>query len=78
MSSSSSGTSSSWDTTGGMTVDEEFDADTASAVESWQDAIGVPETGAVEPGDAGVPAGPRRVGQLAVTVGSRYSRGWRC
>ena len=60
---------------GGMTVDEEFDADTASAVESWQDAIGVPETGAVEPGDAVFLPGPRRVGQLAVSVGVAAAAG---
>ena len=60
---------------GGMTVDEEFDADTASAVESWQDAIGVPETGAVEPGDAVFLPGPRRVGQLAVSVGAQLQPG---
>ena len=52
---------------GGMTVDEEFDADTADAVESWQDAIGVPETGTVEPGDVVFLPGPRRVGQLAAS-----------
>jgi hypothetical protein len=60
---------------GGMTVDEEFDADTAGAVESWQDAIGVPETGAVEPGDAVFLPGPRRVGQLAVPVGAQLQPG---
>ena len=60
---------------GGMTVDEEFDADTASAVESWQEAIGVPETGAVEPGDAVFLPGPRRVGQLAVAVGAQLQPG---
>ena len=47
-----------------MTVDEEFDTDTAAAVESWQDALGVTETGAVEAGDAVFLPGPRRIGQL--------------
>ena len=60
---------------GGMTVDEEFDADTASAVESWQDAIGVPDTGAVEPRHAVFLPGPRRVGQLAVSVGAQLQPG---
>ena len=60
---------------GGMTVDETFDADTARAVESWQDALGVAETGAVEPGDAVFLPGPRRIGQLAVSVGSQLQPG---
>ena len=48
-----------------MTVDETFDADTAGRRRSWQDAIGVPETGAVGAGDAVFLPGPRRIGRLA-------------
>jgi peptidoglycan hydrolase-like protein with peptidoglycan-binding domain len=59
----------------GMTIDETFDADTAQAVKSWQVALGVTETGAVEPGDAVFLPGPRRIGQLAVAVGSQLQPG---
>jgi peptidoglycan hydrolase-like protein with peptidoglycan-binding domain len=59
----------------GMTVDDEFDADTAAAVRSWQDALGVPETGAVEPGDAVFLPGPRRIGQLETSVGAQMQPG---
>jgi peptidoglycan hydrolase-like protein with peptidoglycan-binding domain len=55
----------------GMTIDEKFDADTAAAVRSWQDALGIPETGAVEPGDAVFLPGPRRVGQLETSLGAQ-------
>jgi len=60
---------------GGMTVDEEFDDETARAVKSWQDALGVAETGAVEPGDAVFLPGPRRVGQFGVAVGAQLQPG---
>ena len=59
----------------GMTVDETFDADTAAAVRSWQDALGLPETGAVEPDDAVFLPGPRRIGQLETTVGAQVQPG---
>ena len=60
---------------GGMTVDAAFDNDTARAVRSWQDALDVVETGAVEPGDAVFLPGPRRIGQLAVAVGAQLQPG---
>ena len=60
---------------GGMTVDEEFDADTRAAVKEWQDALGVPETGAVEPGDAVFLPGPRRIGQVTAAVGAQVQPG---
>jgi len=59
----------------GMTVDETFDADTAAAVRSWQEALGLPETGAVQPGDAVFLPGPRRIGQLETTVGAQVQPG---
>ena len=59
----------------GMRIDETFDADTTRAVKSWQDALGILETGAVEMGDAVFLPGPRRVGQLAVSVGSQLQPG---
>ena len=59
----------------GMTIDEEFDADTGAAVKSWQEALGVAETGAVEPGDAVFLPGPRRIGQLETAVGAQLQPG---
>jgi peptidoglycan hydrolase-like protein with peptidoglycan-binding domain len=59
----------------GMTIDETFDADTAAAIRSWQDALGMPETGAVEPGDAVFLPGPRRIGQLETSVGAQLQPG---
>jgi hypothetical protein len=58
-----------------MTIDDTFDTDTAAAVRSWQDALDMKETGAVEPGDAVFLPGPRRIGQLATTVGSALQPG---
>ena len=59
----------------GMTIDEAFDADTAAAVRSWQDALGVPETGAVAPGDAVFLPGPRRIGQVEASLGAQLQPG---
>ena len=59
----------------GMTVDETFDADTSRAVKSWQDALGVAETGAVELGEVAFFPGPRRVGQLPTSLGSQVGPG---
>ena len=59
----------------GMTVDETFDADTAAAVRSWQDALGLPETGAIETGDAVFLPGPRRIGQHETAVGAQVQPG---
>src|SRR5207249_1237643 len=53
-----------------MTVDDHFDADTAAAVRDWQKAIGVPETGAVAPGEAVFLPGARRIGTISATVGA--------
>ena len=39
----------------GMDVDDDFDSDTAAAVRDWQEAIGVAETRAVEPGRGRLP-----------------------
>lgn len=44
----------------GLVVDGVFDADTTAAVERWQESLGLEPTGAVEPGDAVVTAGPVR------------------
>jgi peptidoglycan hydrolase-like protein with peptidoglycan-binding domain len=58
-----------------MTLDGTFDADTAAAVRSWQEALGVLETGRVDPGDAVFLPGPRRVGQVVTSVGARVQPG---
>jgi peptidoglycan hydrolase-like protein with peptidoglycan-binding domain len=58
-----------------MTVDDHFDADTAAAVRDWQEAIGVPETGAVEPGQAVFLPGARRVGTISASVGGALQPG---
>ena len=60
---------------GGMTIDETFDADTAAAVRSWQDALDLPKTGAIEVGDAVFLPGPRRIGQLETSVGAQLQPG---
>ena len=58
-----------------MEVDDHFDADTAAAVKDWQDAIGVPETGSVEPGQAVFLPGPRRIGTIAAALGGSVQPG---
>lgn len=58
-----------------MDVDDHFDADTAAAVRAWQDAIGVPETGAVEVGDAVFLPAARRIGAIAVAPGASLQPG---
>ena len=45
----------------GFTVDDRYTAATAGAVRNWQRDLGRDRTGAVQPGDAVVAAGPRRV-----------------
>src|SRR5262249_18291101 len=47
---------------GALAVDEHWDARTTAAVEAWQRALGVTDTGQVESGDVVVDAGPLRVG----------------
>ncbi|HEX4980284.1 MAG TPA: peptidoglycan-binding domain-containing protein [Ilumatobacteraceae bacterium] len=52
-----------------MVVDEEFDADTATAIKAWQEAQGVDETGAVELSDVVFAGGELRVASHTATVG---------
>jgi peptidoglycan hydrolase-like protein with peptidoglycan-binding domain len=59
----------------GMDVDDDFDSDTAAAVRDWQEAIGVAETGAVEPGQAVFLPGARRVQSLETEVGALVQPG---
>jgi peptidoglycan hydrolase-like protein with peptidoglycan-binding domain len=52
-----------------ITVDEVFTSATTAAVKRWQDAVGLAETGIVQPGDAVVRPGPVRVSQPIGVVG---------
>lgn len=54
----------------GFDVDGEFTWATREAVEDWQDDLGVPVTGKVEPGDVVIADGPLRVNELKTTLGS--------
>ena len=53
----------------GMVVDEEFDADTTTAVRAWQEAQEVDETGSVSPADVVFAPGERRVSAHLGSVG---------
>ncbi|TMR03718.1 efflux RND transporter periplasmic adaptor subunit [Actinomadura soli] len=55
----------------GFTVDESYGAATAAAVKHWQDALGVAETGRVEPGSAVIAPGRIRVAERKADVGDR-------
>ncbi|GAA1420906.1 efflux RND transporter periplasmic adaptor subunit [Catellatospora coxensis] len=59
----------------GFTVDREFTAATASAVRQWQEDLGLPETGVVEPGRVVFAAGQARVDALSATVGDLVQPG---
>ncbi|MEV0898871.1 peptidoglycan-binding domain-containing protein [Actinoplanes sp. NPDC049802] len=57
----------------GFTVDTEFTASTAAAVRDWQQALGRARTGRVEPGDAVVSSGARRVAEVVTETGAPAS-----
>ncbi len=52
-----------------MVVDEEFDADTTTAIRAWQEAVGVDETGVVGRSDVVFAGGEIRVASHAASVG---------
>jgi peptidoglycan hydrolase-like protein with peptidoglycan-binding domain len=52
-----------------VTVDDHFTGATRAAVERWQEAVGLPETGTMRPGDAVWQPGAVRVGTLKAAVG---------
>jgi peptidoglycan hydrolase-like protein with peptidoglycan-binding domain len=52
-----------------ITVDDHFTSATRAAVKRWQEAVGLPETGAMQPGDAVWQPGAVRVGDLKAGVG---------
>ncbi|GAB2969558.1 peptidoglycan-binding protein [Saccharothrix stipae] len=56
---------------GGFTADESYTAGTATAVRAWQQALGVPETGVVQPTDVVVAGGEVRVAELKAQPGGR-------
>ena len=53
----------------GFTVDRKYTASTAAAVKDWQQDVGVPKTGSVEPGRVLYAAGPARVDSHKAAVG---------
>lgn len=59
----------------GFTVDREFTASTASAVRRWQEDLGLPETGVVDPGRVVFAAGQVRVDALSAAVGDLVQPG---
>jgi peptidoglycan hydrolase-like protein with peptidoglycan-binding domain len=59
----------------GFTVDDKFSAGTAAAVRTWQTSLGLPATGAVEPGQVVYTPGPVRVAAQITRVGAPAGRG---
>ncbi|KPI05701.1 Peptidoglycan-binding domain 1 protein [Actinobacteria bacterium OK074] len=57
----------------GFTVDNAYTSGTAAAVKKWQDDLNREETGTVEPGDAVVAAGARRVADVKTFPGAAPS-----
>lgn len=55
----------------GFTVDDTYTAATAQATRSWQADLGLPKTGAVEPGQAVVTPGAVRIAEHTARVGDR-------
>jgi multidrug efflux pump subunit AcrA (membrane-fusion protein) len=49
--------------------DQEFAASTASAIEDWQESLGLEETGAIEPGRIVFAPGPLRVAARKASIG---------
>jgi peptidoglycan hydrolase-like protein with peptidoglycan-binding domain len=52
-----------------ITVDDHFSSATRAAVQRWQEAVGLEETGTFRPGDAVWQPGPVRVAELKAAVG---------
>ncbi|HEY7201994.1 MAG TPA: peptidoglycan-binding protein, partial [Candidatus Dormibacteraeota bacterium] len=59
----------------GLTADGSFTSADAAAVRRWQAALGVAQTGMVDPGEAVVLAGPLRVAQVKVVAGASAQAG---
>jgi peptidoglycan hydrolase-like protein with peptidoglycan-binding domain len=58
-----------------MTIDEHFDWATRAAVERWQRALHVDDTGVVSPSDVVFEPGPRRVTKVMPQLGTRAAPG---
>jgi hypothetical protein len=54
-----------------LTVDQEWTSATTEALEDWQDALGVEETGRLGPGDVAVQPGPIRVASHVGELGGQ-------
>jgi peptidoglycan hydrolase-like protein with peptidoglycan-binding domain len=52
-----------------LTSGDEFTAATAGAIEEWQASLGLPQTGAVSPGDVVIEPGAIRIGEVSATLG---------
>jgi peptidoglycan hydrolase-like protein with peptidoglycan-binding domain len=59
----------------GFTVDDEYTSATADAVRDWQEDLGLPETGRVEPGRIAYAAGEVRVDAHGAAVGDLVQPG---
>ncbi|MEH0985973.1 peptidoglycan-binding protein [Micromonospora sp. CPCC 205556] len=59
----------------GFTVDDEYTGDTADAVRDWQEDLGLPETGRVDPGRIRYADGPVRVAAHQAEVGDAVQPG---
>jgi hypothetical protein len=59
----------------GFTVDATYDPATAAAVRAWQAKLGLPQSGAVEPGQVVFTAGPVRIAEHSARVGDTIGRG---
>ncbi|HEY4025423.1 MAG TPA: peptidoglycan-binding domain-containing protein [Candidatus Dormibacteraeota bacterium] len=59
----------------GLSADGTFSQADAAAVKRWQAALGVSQTGVVNPGEAVVLPGPLRVAQVKVTTGASAQTG---
>jgi peptidoglycan hydrolase-like protein with peptidoglycan-binding domain len=57
-----------------LTVDDEFDKHTTTAIKAWQDSRGFKKTGVVDPADVVVEKGPVRVAEQRAAVGDPVSR----
>lgn len=63
------------DPDGLIEADGEFDSATAAAVRTWQEALGVDETGRVDQGQVVFQPGARRIGSVTGTVGTSTGAG---